>query len=262
MAAQTITARIKKIQQHLGIQADGLIGPTTLTAIENQLFSKSELKKVRGNTSLTVSKSGLKKLVAHEISSKAYYKKFLSHPTWPQGQSGVTIGIGYDLGYNSVTQIREDWSGKLGEQAVERLTVVSGLKGEAAKQVIGGIKDIEVPLEVAEQVFYESTLPRYAKQTLKAYPEVEKLHPDAQVALLSLVYNRGTKMTGSSRKEMAAIVPLVKQQDYAEIAAQIKALKRLWKGKNLTGLIKRRDDEAKLVINANRAYESDELVYV
>lgn len=258
----TITDRIKKIQKHLGIPVDGLIGPTTLTAIENHLFSKSVLKAVRKNTFLTVSRLGLKKLVSHEISSKSYYKKYLSHPTWPKGQSGVTIGIGYDLGYNSASQIREDWSGKLRDVDVERLTVVSGLKGTVAKQVVSRVKDIEVPLELAEEVFYESTLSRYSKQTQKAFPGAQDLHPDAQAALLSLVYNRGTKMTGSSRKEMAAIVPLVKQQDYAEIAVQIKAMKRLWEGKNLDGLLKRRDDEAKLVRNSDRAYDNEELVNV
>lgn len=262
MAQKTIAARIKQIQHHLGVPADGLIGPTTLTAIENNLFSKNILKTIRKNTSLIVSQLGLKKLVAHEISSKTYYKKYLSNPTWPKGQSGVTIGIGYDLGYNSISQIRNDWSGKLAEADVEKLAVVSGLKGTAAKQVIKSIKDIEVPLEAAEQVFYGSTLSRYAKQTQKAYPGAEHLHPDAQAALLSLVYNRGTKMTGSSRKEMATIVPLVKQQDYAGIALQIKEMKRLWEGKNLDGLLKRRDDEAKLVRNASRTYSDEELVNV
>ena len=28
-----------------------------------------------------------------------YYNKFLKNPSWPGEQSGVTIGVGYDLGY-------------------------------------------------------------------------------------------------------------------------------------------------------------------
>jgi len=32
---------------------------------------------------------------------------------WPGGQSGITIGIGYDLGYIEAAVFRQDWSGCL-----------------------------------------------------------------------------------------------------------------------------------------------------
>ncbi len=69
-------------------------------------------------------------------------------------------------------------------------------------------------------------------------------------------------MSGSRRKEMAAIRPLVLQRDYAGIAHEIKNMKRLWIGKNLAGLLKRRDDEADLVSNANRDYAESNLIRV
>ncbi len=262
MTQATVQSRIKRIQKHLNVPADGLIGPATLTALENRLFTKKQLTADQQDFSLTVSAKGLSQLVKHEISSAAYYRRFLSNPVWPGGQSGVTIGVGYDLGYNSASQIRKDWAAQLSELELAKLTVVAGLKGQAAEQAVKGVKDIQVPLENAEQVFYAATLPRYAKQTRKAYPGVEKLFADAQAALLSLVYNRGAKMTGSSRKEMAAIKQLVVNRDYAGIAEQIKAMKRLWENRGLDGLLKRRDDEARLVRNADRDYEDDELVRV
>jgi len=80
--------------------------------------------------------------------------------------------------------------------------------------------------------------------------------------LLSLVYNRGSSFNGSRRKEMAAIKPLVMQQDYAAIAEQIQNMKRLWQGKGLAGLLKRRDDEAELVLKSNRNYALSELIRV
>jgi len=262
MTGKTIEARIKRIQSHLGVPADGLIGPTTLTALENVLFGGQTEALPVAHYSLTVSRKGLKRLVAHEISSSAYYRKFLVHPTWPGGRSGVTIGIGYDLGYNSARRIRKDWSGKLSELDLERLLVVAGLKGETARQALAGVKSASVPLASAEQVFYASTLPRYAAATLKTYPGVDQLYADAQAALLSLIYNRGTSLRGSRRKEMAAIKPLVAARDYAGIAAQLKAMKRLWEGKGLPGLLKRRDDEARLVARADREYAETELVRV
>lgn len=262
MARKTTDARIKRIQSHLGVPADGLVGPGTLTAIENALFKKKAKITVADHYSLSVSRTGLKKLVKHEISSSAYYKKFLIHPVWPGGHSGITIGIGYDLGYNNEQQIRKDWSGKLSEIDLEKLVVISGLKGDVAKQAVGGVKSVSISLESAENVFYESTLPRYAASTLKTYPGTNKLHPDAQAGLLSLIYNRGTSLTGSRRKGMAAIKPLVAAQDYEGIAEQIKEMKALWADKNLPGLLKRRDDEAKLIANSNKIYEDSDVVRV
>lgn len=262
MAKKTIEARIKRIQSHLGISTDGLVGPATLTAIENAIFGKKAQITVADHHSLSVSISGLKKLVKHEISSNAYYKKFLSHPVWPGGHSGITIGIGYDLGYNDERQIRKDWSGKLSEMDLEKLVVISGLKGNTAKQALGGVKSVKVSLESAEAVFYESTLPRFAASTLKTYPGANKLYPDAQAGLLSLIYNRGTSLRGSRRKRMAAIKPLVTAQDYIGIAEQIRDMKVLWADKNLPGLLKRRDDEAKLIANSKKTYKDSDVVRV
>ena len=49
------------------------------------------------------------------------------------------------------------------------------------------------------------------------------------------------------RREMRAIRNAVARGDLQEIADQLRAMKRLWIGKNLAGLIARREAEAKLV---------------
>jgi len=69
-------------------------------------------------------------------------------------------------------------------------------------------------------------------------------------------------MSGSRRKEMAAIKPLVVQQDYADIAQEIVNMKRLWVGKGLAGLLKRRDAEADLVSHSDRMYKKADLIRV
>jgi len=252
--------RIKHIQTYLNLEPDGIIGSDTLTALENRLFDDSN--QLSDAYSLTISRAGMEQLVQHEIVSESYYSRRLKHPIWPGGASGVTIGIGYDLGYNSASQIQRDWGGKVADVDVEKLKKVSGLKADKAKKQLHRVKNIVVTFDNAKTVFSESTLPRYAAATRKAYPGIEKLHPDVQAALLSLVYNRGASMSGSRRKEMAAIRPLVLQQDYAGIAQEIKNMKRLWIGKNLAGLLKRRDDEADLVSHAKRDYEESSLIRV
>ena len=211
---------------------------------------------------MILSKRGIQQIVKHEISSAAYYRKFLSHPIWPGGMSGITIGIGYDLGYNTGQQIRNDWSGKLGEIDLEKLITVSGLKGDAARDILTNLQSILIPLETAQIVFYESTLSRYAAATAKIYPGVEALHPNAQSALLSLVYNRGTSLEGSHRKEMAAIKGLVAQKDYIGISQEIRAMKRLWENSGLDGLLRRRESEARLVRQTDIALDESEVVRV
>jgi Phage lysozyme len=260
MRDKTLVNRIKRIQKHLDLEPDGIIGSDTLTAIENRLFSKTAA--LDNSFSLTISRTGLDQLVAHEISSKAYFNKRLKSPVWPGGGSGLTIGIGYDLGYNSRSQIEKDWQGKVSDVSLEKLKKVSGLKGEKAQKALYRVKTVVLNYDVVRDVFAESTLPRYALSTRKAFPGIEDLYPDAQSALLSLVYNRGTSISGSRRKEMAAIKPLVQQKDYVGMANEIRNMKRLWRGKGLDGLLKRRDDEARLLEKAHRKYVKSSLIRV
>jgi len=116
-----------------------------------------------------------------------------------------------------------------------------------AKGVVSSVRDIEVPWTTALTVFKKSTLPRFIKETLRAFPGADKLHPDAFGALVSLVFNRGASVSGSSRVEMLNIRNLISSKNYKAIANEIQSMKRLWVGKGLDGLLKRRDEEASLV---------------
>lgn len=176
-----------------------------------------------------------------------HHEGFSQPSQWPGGQSGVTIGIGYDLGQCSVEQFKAEWADLLDAATIEKLCTTVGLSGEAAKAAAKQLADVKIPIAAGEKVFFERSIPRYQARTEQAFPGIEKLPPDAQGALVSLVYNRGTSFKGDSRKEMRAIRDLVPQSDLTSIAAQLRAMKRLWEGKGLAGLIKRREDEAALV---------------
>ena len=114
-------------------------------------------------------------------------------PTWPGGMSGVTIGIGYDLGMTPKAQIRSDWERHLSESELAALLAVQGVTGAAVKRLLRRLAHIVIPFAVAEEVFYLETLPRFAARTRAALPGVTKLPADAQGAMLSLVYNRGLR---------------------------------------------------------------------
>ena len=171
---------------------------------------------------------------------------------WPGGESGITIGIGYDLGFATSEQFKADWSDCLSAGDCETLGGVLGLTGQKAKARADGLKAIQIKRADAEKVFQQRSVPAAQKQTEAAFPGVDKLPPDAQGALVSLIYNRGPRMSDrdpqiQDRREMRAIRDAVTAGDLKTIAAQLRSMKRLWEGKGMGGLLKRRDAEADLV---------------
>lgn len=195
-----------------------------------------------------ISKRSIDLIIQHEIGGRAVYDKKYQKPMWAGGESGCTIGIGYDLGYNTEKQFLADWSGNLNLNFVNALRPLCGLKGEKVKGMIKGeVLNVRIPYNTAYEVFVKSSLPRYYALTKKIYPNMDLLNEDTQGALVSMVYNRGNKLEGDSRAEMRAIVDLIAKQDYEGIAEQIEKSKRLWEGKGLDGLVVRREAEADLV---------------
>ena len=213
----------------------------------NWLFKRKSSQESQKKNLYSLSKKSLDLILKYEVSSKNYYNKRLRRPTWPAAASGVTIGIGYDLGYNSVSDVKKDWGKHLSKSDLDRLCRVVGRKGSAAKAVVDSVKDISIPWEDAVAVFENVTVPKFIGYTLKAFPQSEELHPDAFGALVSIVFNRGASMRGSTRSEMVNIRDLVPDKDYKGIAKEIRSMKRLWANRGLEGLLKRREAEAKLV---------------
>ena len=200
---------------------------------------------------MNVSNKAIDFIIAEEVTSEASYNKRLIHPTWAGGDSGVTIGIGYDAGYNDKATIANDWGKHLSASDIQLLQSVSGIKGEKAKAALtDNIKAITIPFSVAKEVFISVSLPKFWNMAKKIYPQIDTLNADTQGALTSMVYNRGNSLEGSRRANMRNIVPLVATQDYEGIAREIDASKVLWEGKGVDGLIKRREKEANLILDS------------
>lgn len=195
-----------------------------------------------------ISTKAIQLIIQHEIGGRQVYDKKYQKPIWAGGESGCTIGIGYDMGYNTEKQFLLDWSGSLNLNFVNALKPLCGLKGEKVKGMLKGeILNVRIPYNTAYEVFVKSSLPRYYAMTKKIYPNMDLLNDDTKGALVSVVYNRGNKLEGDSRAEMRAIVDLIAKQDYEGIAEQIEKSKRLWEGKGLDGLVTRRESEADLI---------------
>jgi len=182
-----------------------------------------------------------------------YYNKFLKNPAWPGEQSGVTIGVGYDLGYVNKTEFTNDWK-ELSQKDFDRLYKVVGIKGIAAKDLIRGLKDISIPWELSLKVFNNKTVTKFYNLTKQTFPNFDNLPEDAKGGLVSLVFNRGSALEGDRRREMKLIrdgmklTSIFDQKALSFIANQIRKMKRIWIGGSIEkGMSRRRDAEAKLI---------------
>ena len=203
--------------------------------------------------SLSISQKSIDTIIYYEVGGREYYNKFLTRPTVPAWQttaSGVTIGMGFDVGHNTKEQIKKALDGVLSDTEISLLQSVSGLKGRSA--YYNGLPKVKykinVTYEQAEKIFKKDSLPRYTKQTADAFKlSKNRLHPHSNGALTSLVFNRGPSMSSSdSRKEMRWIRHNISIGREDRVPSDIRSMKRLWSYSKLKGLHLRRDAEARL----------------
>lgn len=197
---------------------------------------------------LKSSKAAIDLIVAEEVSSQATYVKLYQHPTWPGGESGVTIGIGYDCGYSTPSTIAADWSPFLSPAAVKCLQDVAGVTGPPARSEAHILAQVvTVPWDAAIGVFMNRDMPKWEGLVQKAVPNTDQLAGDSFGALVSLAYNRGAggfNSTIDRFREMHAIRQLMALRRYDSIPNEFRSMKRLWP--NVLGLRLRRDHEAAL----------------
>jgi len=195
------------------------------------------------------SPNALKLILNHEVGGgKKYYDRFLSSFTWPGGASGPTIAIGVDCGYYTPVELRDIFE-FLDDKQIALICEASGKTGQAGKEYTKKLKEanIVVSWENAVEIFNNLTWPKFSKLAERAFPGLAALCDDAYGAIVSIVFNRGVSMKGDSRIEMRNIRDLINKKDYKKIASEVRKMKRLWVGKNLDGLIQRREDEASLI---------------
>ncbi|GAB4369008.1 MAG: hypothetical protein Kow00114_28550 [Kiloniellaceae bacterium] len=181
-------------------------------------------------------------IVREEVGSRKFYDQHVAVPHFPGEASGVTIGVGYDLRFQEPADFEADWAGILTPQQMARLRPHLGKAGSAA--AVAALGDLRIAFPDAWKVFVKRALPRGIQQTENCYGALAALPPLCRGALVSLVYNRGTKLTGDSRREMKAIRDHIDAGRLDKVATEFENMKRLWPGSE--GLRKRRDKEAEM----------------
>lgn len=231
------------------LNTSDLMATTASRELMFRVFVVVEAQGVRGRerSKSKIAEQAYNLIVRYEVSSKEYYEKKLQRPLWPGGDSGVTIGIGYDLGYTSASAFREDWNGILNDAAIKALLPAIGKKSLDAKKIIANFSDVEITWAQAELQF-KNFLPYVIAEAESAFPPIEKLDNDiCRGAIVSLVYNRGGAISNTPRRiEMYNIRELMKKGRFDQVPQEIRKMKRLWLGKGLDGLIERRELEARL----------------
>ncbi len=182
-------------------------------------------------------------------------KHFNPAPEVPPEDSGVTIGLGYDLGQTEKARFLSDWSGRIPDKDLKLLSTVIGLTGSAARAALPKLKRVKIPWETAKAVFHERTIPFFTKQTLQTYPGSSALPPDSFGALVSMTFNRGTALKRDRDLEKREIRDAIQEGKSHLVPELILKSKRLWPKDD--GLLRRRDAEAALFLRGlqNRSME-------
>lgn len=203
-----------------------------------------------------LSSNGVAYIALEETGGLRYYQQVSRWPHFPGFASGITIGVGYDLRFNTEENFRELWQAHLPVDTLEILAQDIGKKGSLKRAKALQRMAIEVPFKAAWPVFVQKTLPRYYADTESIYPSLAMLPPLCQTVLVSLVFNRGHSLAGSRRSEMRAIRDILaeaaslafnkpkRKMILADVEDEIVSMQRLW-GLG-SGLAKRRQTEANL----------------
>jgi GH24 family phage-related lysozyme (muramidase) len=157
--------------------------------------------------------------------------------------------VGIDIGYYTEEEIDKIFKPLTDSTELSLIRGGRGLKSINAKEYTVKLKGITFTWDEAIQTFKEFILPKFTNLTERAFPGVSDLHANAQAAIVSLVFNRGTSFKGTSRVEMLELRNIIaSSKDYDKMASQFRSMKRLW-DKN-SGLVGRRDREADLLLKS------------
>ena len=200
--------------------------------------------------------NGISFIAKEETGGLGYYELVTRWPHYPGHSSGITIGVGYDLRFNTEDNFKELWGNYLPASHIDELSKDIGRKGSKTRAQELKKMGVEVPFKSAWPVFIKLTLPRFYDSTESIYPSIHRLPDYCRSVLVSIVFNRGASLSGSARKEMKEIQNILHRADdsgltksqrieiLSEVEGEILSMKRLWAPSS--GLIKRRQSEANL----------------
>lgn len=210
----------------------------------------------RPEPSSLLSANGLAFIALEETGGLSYYESNTIWPHFPGEESGITIGVGYDLKWNTQENFRSTWGPYLPKYVMDELMKEIGKRGTKKRVAELRQMGIEIPFKSAWPVFVERSVPRFYEETASIYASIGTLPDLCRTVLVSLVFNRGRSLAGDRRKEMKQIQAILERAGrarlskaerktiLADVEDQLLSMKRLWQAGS--GLVKRRQAEANL----------------
>ncbi|MEX2302989.1 MAG: pesticin C-terminus-like muramidase [Bryobacterales bacterium] len=165
------------------------------------------------------------------------------YPYWPQGESGVTLDPGVDLGQAAPELVERLYAPLLTAAQMNAVRQVFGFQGEnanAALKASAVLASIRLsPSQAADLMPY--TAHDYWQRICTRFKALErkKTPPSVQTALLSLAYNRGP-----GNRYLESLQELLENERWNDAADKIAAMQQNHK---LRGIRTRRRDEAALI---------------
>ena len=196
---------------------------------------------------LPISLTAIEEIIFDEDTSEWIYNKLYQHPEWPGGASGVTIALGYDLGYADKDKITRDFKNKISDDMLRLCLSCSGITGTKANRLKDVVKSrILIPWNVALDIFLNNDIPEWINTVEHVLQNTSLLSPDSLGALVSLAYNRGASfhLPGDRYLEMRTIALDMQTKNFKDIPNQFRRMSRLWP--TSSGVHKRRFREAAL----------------
>ncbi len=200
--------------------------------------------------------NGVAYIALEETGGLALYAALTRWPHYPGYDSGVTIGVGYDLRFSTESRFWELWNNHLSNEFLEELAKDIGKRGSNKRTKELKSLGVEVPFKSAWPVFIKESLPRFYKETESIYPSLDTLPNLCRSVLVSIVFNRGNGLDGPRRKEMRTIRDILtiaeepglhkqkRKMILSDVEDQILSMQRLWDLHS--GVRRRRQGEANL----------------
>lgn len=172
----------------------------------------------RFRSDLQISPRAKELIVACEVSSQQVCEAKYLRPVWPGKLSGLTVGIGCDLGYQKAADIDGDWRHLVDDATWKLMRSVALKRGNDAKQAKCSVAAVSIPWATAMSQF-DAYLPYAVGLIARTFKNCDELPADCLGALVSLVYSRGASLSKKSarRKEMRHIAAWIAEKEFALI---------------------------------------------
>ncbi|GAA2857979.1 hypothetical protein GGQ99_002353 [Aminobacter niigataensis] len=188
-------------------------------------------------------------IVQAEVGGHARYVAKHSMPWWPGGRAGITVGIGYDVGYSRSAHLTSDWRPRIEEMWIHRLEGKIGVTGHRAEAALVDLNKrifMEISWQDAIWVHRFRVLPRLVGMVERSLGNSWRLGSDCLGSLVSLAWHRGVTFADPHDRhaDMRSIGRQMSNGNFEAIPDEIAAMAKTWADDHPQAAL--RKEEAKL----------------